>query len=244
VRSRARAVAALLVWAAGAALTIGVLARSPVHGDEPVTVGFALLRQAALAAAWYVLAAGVAGAIARALRAATLVRVADALTLAPLRSTLRAALGVGLSGVLTFSTAAVAVGAAPDNPPPIVTLQRLPDGGTPTTTAPPPTTSTTPTTVATTPSTWASPQPSPPEVVRPAPRPAPAPQAPTAHWRVRPGDCFWTIADRVLSSRLGRPVTDREIVPYWRRMITENRSRLRDPANPDLLFPGQVLALP
>ena len=43
----------------------------------------------------------------------------------------------------------------------------------------------------------------------------------------------------------GRPVpTDAEIDPYWRRLIEHNRDRLIDPANPDLIHPGQVFETP
>jgi hypothetical protein len=31
---------------------------------------------------------------------------------------------------------------------------------------------------------------------------------------------------------------------YWARLIEANRSRLPDPADPSLLFPGDVLVLP
>jgi hypothetical protein len=33
-------------------------------------------------------------------------------------------------------------------------------------------------------------------------------------------------------------------VPYWHRLIERNRSRFADPANPDLLFPGDRLLVP
>jgi hypothetical protein len=38
--------------------------------------------------------------------------------------------------------------------------------------------------------------------------------------------------------------TDAEVDPYWRAVIARNRSRLRDPSNPDLIVPGFVVDLP
>jgi hypothetical protein len=34
------------------------------------------------------------------------------------------------------------------------------------------------------------------------------------------------------------------VVRYWRRLIDTNRDRLRDPSNPSLVYPGQVIELP
>ena len=58
------------------------------------------------------------------------------------------------------------------------------------------------------------------------------------------GDCFWTIADDLLHRAWGRAPTDAEIVPYWLRLIEANRAELADPGNADLIFPGQVFAVP
>jgi len=63
-------------------------------------------------------------------------------------------------------------------------------------------------------------------------------------WTVRTGDHFWSIAERRLASAWDRAPSVAEIVPYWRRLIATNRDRLADPANVDLIFPGQVLRLP
>jgi nucleoid-associated protein YgaU len=90
------------------------------------------------------------------------------------------------------------------------------------------------------------------EVVRPAvatPLPDVAPGAPAApvpadRWTVKPGECFWTIAERVLSDHAGRAPSDAEIVPYWRRLIDANRLELAQRDNPDLIFPGQVFVVP
>ena len=238
MRTRAAAVLSLAAWAVLAAAAVVVLQASVVVPDgRPVSLVFELLRRGALAAAWYVLALTCTGALARGLRAVSLVRALDAVTIAPLRHTIRAALGVGLVGALAVSGPAIAT-TAPDDPP-IVTLHRLPPSPTPTTAA------TTTTTVVAPPP--AAPPPAAPPVAwavdrPPPPRPASAPGA--SAWEARPGDCFWTIAESVLAARLARPVTDREIVSYWRRLIAANRTRLRDTDNPDLIFPGQSFVLP
>ena len=85
--------------------------------------------------------------------------------------------------------------------------------------------------------------------IGPAPPPASdAPEAgaaPSPSTReVEPGDHFWGVAARTLAQAWGRPPAAAEVVPYWRTLIEANRSRLADPGNPDLLFPGQVLDLP
>lgn len=61
---------------------------------------------------------------------------------------------------------------------------------------------------------------------------------------VRPGDHLWSIAERALARSWGRSPSDREVEPYWREVIAENRDRLSNPEDPDLLLPGQVLMLP
>ncbi|HEX2038150.1 MAG TPA: hypothetical protein VHF47_00295 [Acidimicrobiales bacterium] len=74
------------------------------------------------------------------------------------------------------------------------------------------------------------------------PPPAPPPGGDT--WTVERGDHFWSIAERVLTDAWQRPPTDAETDPYWRVLVEANRDRLADRDNPDLLFAGQVLAVP
>jgi len=62
--------------------------------------------------------------------------------------------------------------------------------------------------------------------------------------RVVAGDSFWSIAVAHLTDVGGVAPTDAEVVPYWQRLVDDNRDRLADPQNPDLLFPGQVVVLP
>ena len=59
-----------------------------------------------------------------------------------------------------------------------------------------------------------------------------------------PGDHLWGVADETLQAAWGRQPTDGEVTPYWVRLIKHNRSKLADPNNPDLVFPGQVIELP
>jgi nucleoid-associated protein YgaU len=63
-------------------------------------------------------------------------------------------------------------------------------------------------------------------------------------WTVRPGECFWTTAESVLTQAWGRAPTDAEIVPYWNRLIEANRASLAHTDNPDLIFPAQVFEIP
>lgn len=86
----------------------------------------------------------------------------------------------------------------------------------------------------------------PPADQAPAPAPVQAEPVPTggSPWTVRSGECFWSIADQVLHRAWGRSPTEPEIVPYWTRLIAANRAALADPANPDLVYPGQTFTVP
>lgn len=95
--------------------------------------------------------------------------------------------------------------------------------------------STTTTTTATTTTTTMTPS--------TAEAPLPTAAAPTTTVVSR-GDSLWSIAERTVTGRLGRPARDHETAPYWRVLIEVNRQRLVDPTNPDLIHPGQELILP
>jgi nucleoid-associated protein YgaU len=60
---------------------------------------------------------------------------------------------------------------------------------------------------------------------------------------VAKGDHLWKISGHHLHSVLGRPATNTEISPYWRRVVDTNRSNLRS-GNPDLIYPGEIVTLP
>ena len=61
---------------------------------------------------------------------------------------------------------------------------------------------------------------------------------------VAPGDNLWVIAERSLAGALHRHPSIHETAPYWLQVVDANRSRLTDPGNPDLVLPGQVIAMP
>lgn len=139
-------------------------------------------------------------------------------------------------------------GPAPATPAPPTTTQRLPERGPPAGSDPPTTMQRRrdepPPVVATPPTVQLRPG-------EPRPTPMPGLEAaagpPTSappSWAVRPGDHFWAVAERVLTDAWDRSPTDAEVHRYWRILVEANRSRLRDPANADLLFPGQTLAVP
>jgi nucleoid-associated protein YgaU len=58
------------------------------------------------------------------------------------------------------------------------------------------------------------------------------------------GGNLWQVAADALGAAWGRAPANAEIVPYWRRLIDTNRSRLARADDPDLVFPGQEVELP
>lgn len=193
-------------------------------GRDPVIAAFALGRAAAVVSLWYLIVVTVVGLVLRLCGALRLVDLADRFTVTPVRRLLAATVGLGLA-----ATGVVAV-VAPAARLPVATAAQAAT----TSTAPP-----------TGPGTPTMHQLSLDEAV-PAPvAEAAAPPAGTPdQWTVRPGQCFWSIAERVLESRTGRPPTDAEVVPYWRRLIDANRDGLANRDDPDLIFPGQVFQVP
>ncbi|HEV2758647.1 MAG TPA: hypothetical protein VGV86_03670 [Acidimicrobiales bacterium] len=224
----------LLHWAGNGVLATPALTET--HGwsewllaSDPVVVAFSLLRMAALGALWYVAIASVVGAVLRMVGAASLVRVTDRVTIGPVRRMLAGTMSLGLA-----ASGVVAV-AAPAFRSPVAAATQT---STSSTSVPP--------TTAFPPATVTMHRLGPVEVPQPpavALQPEVAKTAPV-QWTVKPGECFWSIADSVLTERLGRSPTDAEIVPYWQRLIAGNRSELVQPDNPDLVLPGQVLTVP
>jgi hypothetical protein len=122
---------------------------------------------------------------------------------------------------VTAGLAVPSVAAMPqDDPPGTAVMEVVEEPGATTTTAPP---------------TPAAPV---------IPVPAPAPASVEDEIVVEVGDSFWSLAVDVLSDVHGAHPGDREVAAYWRRLVDANRSRLVDPANPDLIFPAQTLTLP
>ncbi len=194
-----------------------------LSAHDPVVAAFAVVRLLALGLAWYALVVFVAGAGARALAAARLAAHLDRLTLPPLRRLLAATMSVGLG---TASLAPGPAGASAHRPSPVVSMQ-------PTTTTPGDADALT--------MRELPPLDNAPEAGPTVPLAEPSP---TRTWTVRPGQCFWSIAEEVLAGSLRRPVTVAEILPYWQTLIRANRESLADPDNADLVFPGQVFTVP
>ncbi|MEN3314205.1 MAG: resuscitation-promoting factor RpfA [Acidimicrobiaceae bacterium] len=226
-----------------------------MSGRDPVVSAFAVVRLVALGAVWYGLAVSVAGVGLRLMSAVRLASFVDRLTVVPLRRLVAATVAMVITaGPLGVTAAGAASSAAPTTTELATTITGTPTSiGTPTSGAQgPPTTVTmhlvvpagdsgSPVTSPDQPSTTAP--------VAGAPSPVPptsgAPQdRGSATWTVRPGQCFWSIAEAELARARGRRPTAAEIVPYWHRLIEANRASLADPANADLVFPGQVFSLP
>jgi hypothetical protein len=243
------AVWVLLIGAGGIALGAGAALPPPplLHpaalaswaaGRDPVAVAFSVVRLLALGAVGYCLVLGAAGVVVRVVAAGRGSAGLDHLTVGPLRRLVVATAGISLSaGVLTSAPAGalarpaasmrdtpapVTTSTVASGPPPTVTMHRL----TPADHAPPPPTTSGPTDPSATTT------------------PGPSPSAPASTWTVRPGECFWSVADGALARAWGRRPSVAEVAPYWRRLIEANRPALADPHNPDLVFAGQVFDLP
>lgn len=195
----------------------------------PVEAAFAVLRIVFVALTCYLLLATLLAVVLRLGRAGRLVTVVDVVTLPWVRRIVQQAVGVGMAGA-----ALAAVGAA----------SAQPAGATPTAlvTAAHPALS----------PPAAEPADDAPAVQRPEleqgpptmhrlDHPAPAG---AAHVVLEPGDHLWSVAERSLAEAWGRAPTDGELVPYWEQLVEVNRAGLPDPANPDLVLPGHVVALP
>jgi hypothetical protein len=197
-----------------------------VDDRGPAAAAVSVARLLAEVTAWYVLGVSAVHGVAGTVRSPAASRAADALTLPAIRRLVHAGLGVGL---VAATTVAPAGAGTPERGTARMVPVLVPAGGAP---AGGGTATMRPTPVPAHP------------VVTPAPSPAPAPPAPPATWRVEPGDSLWSVAAEVLADAWGRPVSHREIDPYWRAVVERNRPRLIDAADPDLLHPGQVLELP
>lgn len=223
--------AAALQWAGRRALPAPPLAHPAqwpgwLEGRDPLVAAFSLLRLAALGGLWYLVLATLVGALLRLAGAGSLVRVADRMTIGPVRRMLAGSVSLGLAASGVVAVAAPALRA------PVLAAQ----------------TSTT-STIQVPPATVTMHRLGPAEAVAPvvvAPLPE-LPQVTTTaadRWTVKPGDCFWSIAERVLTERAGRAPSDAEIVPFWQRLIEANRAGLVQRDNPDLILPGQTFTIP
>ena len=196
---------------------------------DAVVAAFALIRLIGLGLAWYLLVVTVLGLAARLSRIPGLVRLADLATLPAVRKILGGVAGVGLTASaaslmaadLFPDQAARGGGAAvlADNE---VVLERLPEGDDVILRRLPDLQEGTSTLD-----------------VEEAPAAEPAPT-----WTAGPGDHLWHIAEATLTESWGRAPSDGEVAPYWTGLVEANRDVLVDPANPDLIHPGQTFRLP
>ena len=193
-----------------------------LEARDPAVAAFALIRSGVVIATWYLLGTALAAVALRMVGAARTASALDAMSLPAARRLVQAAAGLSLTVSAVGATTALTAPAGPAGATvrraaeeDAVVMRSLPEG----------------------------------EVVMVRlPDDTPAPSAAAApgpgSWTVRPGDHFWRVATEVLTSARGRSPGDRETTAYWRQMVEANRSRLADPDNPDLLFPGQVIEVP
>lgn len=225
------AAAAALEWAGRGALAAPPLTEPArwvawLDGRDPLLAAFAILRVVTLAGLWYLAGVTALGTAVRLAGAGSLVRLADRVTVAPVRRMLAGSVSLGLaaSGVLAVATPTLGL--------PVAAAQTSTSSTSVTTTIPPATV------------TMHRLGPAEPRVTPPAPPVVQVAAPATDRWTVKPGECFWSIAEDVLAARLGRAPSDAEIVPYWQRLIEANRQELVHRANPDLIFPAQVFVVP
>lgn len=215
---------------------------------SPAEAAVAGARLLALASAWYLLVSTAATAVARLAGAARLVGVADAVSTPLVRRLVSGAVGVSLvtaaaGGGTAYASADTHLGdprptsvepmrsfAEGPGTPPVMRLMAPPAAGAPDPAAGEPGLA------------------SDAEVGGPTTAPgndgAAGSNPASRSWTVRPGDHLWAVAEQVLAEEWERAPTDAEVDPYWRAVVERNRPVLRDPGNPDLVFPGQVLAVP
>ena len=62
-------------------------------------------------------------------------------------------------------------------------------------------------------------------------------------WVIEPGDHLWQVAEETVTELWGS-ADPADVTSYWLTLIETNRSRLVDPDNPDLVYPGQRFVLP
>lgn len=188
---------------------------------EPVAAAIALVRLAAEAGTWYVLAVSALHLVSGVVRSAGGHRLADALAVPGVRRLVHAGLGLGMAAASSVGGQEEASGSGtvtmtPVAEAPIVTQTRIEDpGGT--------------------------------ASMRPqvgteggVAQMAPVPTT----WTVAPGESLWTIAEELLADSWRRAPSDAETDPYWRLLVERNRARLADPGDADLIHPGQVLEVP
>ena len=232
---------ALLGWRAASAAAIARLSSAastlpgpPVAGGDALrrwaeagggaTAVLGIVRLLGLALAWYVLGSTTLALVARGAGWVWAISVTHAIALPAVRRLVESALAV----TLTVGVASPAVASAA----PIAQVTDAEPGSGP---------DAEPAAEAET-ATLRRLDPAPPPATAPPAAPAPPAPSPRTHV-VQPGDHLWSIAERTVTADLGRPATDGETAAYWRALIDRNAGSFAG-GDPDLIFPGQTLALP
>ena len=195
----------------------------------------AVLRLAATAAAWWLLATTGLYLAARLTRVPAMVRALEWTTPRAVRRLIDRAVALSVIASLAGGTAAFAGGGNP--PAPVVAAVGRQPGILPLPVTGP----------------GAQPQPSPEPFPVPLPPAASVPErsalregatqpGPPNRYTVQRGDSLWTIAANHLADS-GVTRSNGRIAPYWKELIQENRGGLRS-GNPDLIFPGETVTLP
>lgn len=243
-------------------------------GRDPLEVVMVVLRLLALGLAWYLTGATSISVVARLLRAARLVRIADALSFGPVKVLVQQAVGIGLAASVLTTVVPAPPGptgshAADQGDPAGAAVAVLvpmpfaaPGGGAGSGAGP--TTGGASVALAAQQSMTSGAS----EAIVPVPAPAPASTTTTEEptdvaphgttdeptddrdgaarreVRVEPGDHFWAIAEADVARHLGRPGTDHEVIAHWQAILEANADRLPVAGNPDILLPGQMVLLP
>lgn len=197
----------------------------------PVEVAFGVVRLAAVAACYHLLAMQLVASTARLVGSASIVRLAEQLTPPPLRTSARRLAGVGLTAVTALAAPTSAAGAG--DPTGRAVIEVVPDGaGTASITVLPTSHDAAPLDDRTTvPSATAG-------VSVEGTVDAPGTE-PRQH-RVRPGDHLWSIAAAEIGAGSTEAPDEAIVERYWRRLVLAN-PQLDDP---DLVFAGDVITLP
>jgi nucleoid-associated protein YgaU len=74
--------------------------------------------------------------------------------------------------------------------------------------------------------------------------PAPSPGTTATAYTVSAGQSFWSIAQSVLTQRLGHSPSAGQVADYWARLVAANSGHLPVPSNPNLLYPGSIVLIP
>jgi hypothetical protein len=228
-RSRALATIAITVGVAIALQQLGRRGATPPgwtpralapwierHGTAPLAV--ALVRLVACAVSIYV------AFVSAAALAFDLLRLRPTWTLRVTPEIVRRMIGLGVAGALSVPTLAAA---ATTEVPVLVQVETVPT----TSTASP-----APTLIR------VGPAPTAPTAA--PPRASPTTSAAATVWQVRPGDHFWSIAERTVAGHGGDSTDDAVVARYWRVLVEANRDRLVVADDPDLIVPGQLLVMP